>query len=87
MGIFKAGKGNFAMSLLDSDKYEDKINHIGISHARTRAPREPLAEAEQAILRSELGKLMRISRIARPGAIYAALAAAQTFSGGKLPIR
>ena len=55
MGIFKAGKGNFAMSLLDSDKYEDKINHIEISHARTLKPEEPLAEAEYAILRAGLG--------------------------------
>ena len=25
-------------AISDSDKHEDKINHIGISHARTRAP-------------------------------------------------
>ena len=65
---------------MDARKYEDEINHIEISHERTRAPKEPLAEADQSILRSELAKLMRIARIARPGAIYDASAAAQTFS-------
>ena len=34
--------------------------------------------------RSEVGKLMRIARIARLGAIENASAAAQTFSGGEL---
>ena len=71
-------------AISESNKYEDKIKHIEISHARTRTPKEPLAEAEQAILRSELEKLMRIARIARPGAIYDASAAAQTFSDGEL---
>ena len=42
-------------------------------------PNELLAEAEQTILRSDMGKLMRIARIARPDAIYDASAAAQTF--------
>ena len=42
-------------------------------------PNEILTEAGKTILRSELGKLMRIARIARPGAIYDASAAAQTF--------
>ena len=67
-----------------SDKYDGAINHIGIPHARTRTPQEPLGEAEQAHLRSELGKLMRIARIARPVVIYDALAAAQTFSDGEI---
>ena len=40
---------------------------------------DALAEEERAILRSELGKLMRI---ARPGAIYDAASAAQTFTDG-----
>ena len=39
---------------------------------------------EQSILRSELGKLMRIARIGLPGAIYDASAAAQTFAGGEM---
>ena len=70
--------------ILDSDKYEDEIKHIEISHERSRTPKEGLGEADQAILRSELGKLMRDARIARPGAIYDASAAAQTFSDGGL---
>ena len=72
------------MAISDSNKSDDEIIHIEISHARTRTPEEPLAEAEHAILRSELGKLMRIARIARPGVIYEESAAAQTFSGGEL---
>ena len=43
-----------------------------------------LTENEQTILGSELGTLMWIARIARPGAIYDASAAAQTFSTGEL---
>ena len=34
-------------------------------------------------MRSELGKLMRLSRITRPGAIYDASAAARNFAKGK----
>ena len=55
-----------------------------MTHERTRTPKEPLTEAEQAISWSELGKLMRDARIARPGAIYDASAAAQTFSDGEI---
>ena len=39
-----------------------------------------LAEVEQYIFRSELVKSMWIARIARPGAIYDASAAARTFA-------
>ena len=35
-------------------------------------------------MRSGLGKLIWIARIARPGAIYGASAAAQTFSDGEI---
>ena len=71
--------------ILDSDNYDGEINHIGISHERTRTPDEPPKDDGEAILRSELGKLMRIARIARPGAIYDVSAAAQTFSlGGRI---
>ena len=69
---------------MGSDKYDGEINHIEIPHARTRTPEEPLAEAGRANFRSELGKLMWIARIARPGVIYDALAAAQTFSDGEI---
>ena len=68
---------------MDSGNYEGG-NHIAIFHERTRPPKEPLAENEQTIFRSELGKLMRIARIARPCAIYDDSDAAQTFSDGEL---
>ena len=82
--ISKANGGNPDGIILDADKYDGEINNIGISHGRTRAPEEPSAEADQSILRSELGKLMWIARLARPGAIYDASADAQTFADGKL---
>ena len=49
-------------------------------HERMITPNEILPVAGQTILRSEVVKLMRIARIARPDAIYDASAAAQTFS-------
>ena len=72
--------------VLDPNGYEDKINHIGISHERMMNPDEILTENEQTALRSELGKLMWIARIARHDAIYDASAAAQTFSVEKMEI-
>ena len=47
--------------------------------------RRPIG-GEQTISRSGLGKLMCIARIARPGAIYAASATAQTFSVWRMGI-
>ena len=41
---------------------------------------DDLTEEEQSILRSELGELMLIARIARPGAIRDASSEAQTFT-------
>ena len=58
------------------------VDHIEIPHERPRQRNDALMVEEQAIFRSGLGKLMRIARIARPGAIYDASAAAQTFSDG-----
>ena len=60
------------------------MNHIEISHERTRAPNGPSTDDEQTILRSELGKLMWIAQLARPGAIYGDSATAQTFSAVEL---
>ena len=65
--------------VLDSNVYEGKINHIEIPHERMMGPGEILTENEQTALRSELGKLMWIARIAPPGAIYEASASAQPF--------
>ena len=82
MRISKVFREDFDGAIFYPNKYEDKINHIGISHARTRAPEKPLVEADQSIFRSEIRKSMRVARIARPCAIYDASAAAQTFSDG-----
>ena len=68
--------------ILDPDNYEGGINHIEIPHERARH-RNGALMAGQTILRSELGKLMRIARIPRPGAIYDSSVAAQTFSVAK----
>ena len=84
MKITKANNGEFGGVALDSNNYEGEIEHIEISHERTRKPNEPSAEDERAISRSELGNLVRIARIARPEAIYDASADAQTFSDGGL---
>ena len=78
------GNADFEGAILDSGNYEGKINHIGIAHERTRHPDAALAEEEHVILRSELGELMRIARIARPCAIYDASAAAQTSTCGEM---
>ena len=83
MEIGKVSDSDFECVILDSDNYEDKINQVGIPNERGRQRNVALTEEEPAILRSELGKLMRIARIARPGAIYDASAAAQTFPEGK----
>ena len=71
---------DFEGEALCSNKYENKINRIEIPRDRMITPNELLTEAEQTMLRSEMGKLMRIARISRPDAIYDASAAAQTFS-------
>ena len=68
----------------DSNNYEGEINHIEIPHERTRHRHGALTEEEQSILRSELGELMWIARISRPGAIYDDSVAAQTFYGDKM---
>ena len=67
---------------METHGYEDKIKSIEISHARTSTPHEPLTESELSILRTELGKLTSISRMARPYLIYDVAAAAQVFSKG-----
>ena len=69
--------------ILDSNNYEDEIDHIGIPHERARGRNEAITEEDHAISRSELGKLMGVARIERPGAIYDAAADSQIFSVGK----
>ena len=82
MGVAKTNNDELGGIITDSNNYAGKVNHIEISHERARRPSEPLTENEQAALRPELGRLMWIARITSPGAIYAASAAAQTFSDG-----
>ena len=84
MKIAKVNNGEFGWVALDANNYEGRINHIEISHERTREPNEPSAEDKQKILRSELGKLIFVARIVSPGAIYDDAAAAQTFPDGGL---
>ena len=70
--------------ILDTDNYEDKINHIGISHERSKKRAESLTDGEQSILRSELCELVWISRIARPGAMCDSSPSAQTFTAREI---
>ena len=84
MGISKVNNEDFDGIVPGANKYEGAINHIEIPHDRTRTPEEPLAEAEKAKFRADLGISMGIARIARPDLIYGELAAAQTFSGGAI---
>ena len=55
------------------------VNDISIVPSRAKRKGEPLTDEEQFTLRSELRELMRIARIARPGALCDASASAQTF--------
>ena len=68
--------------VLDLNKYDGEINRVGISHGRMIEPDGILTGVEQTIPMSVLGKLMRIARIARPGAIYDDSASAQTVATG-----
>ena len=61
-----------------------EIDHIGIAHEGTSHRNGAQTEEEETISRSELGKLIRIARIERPGATYDAPGAAQTFPAGKM---
>ena len=61
----------------DSDNYEDKINQIETPHGRTKQRTDTLNGEEQSNSRSELWKLIRVSRIERPGAIYEASGSTQ----------
>ena len=61
--ISKVNNANSGGVILEAGKYELKVNHIGISHERTRANKEPLAGADRTIFRSDLGKLMRMREL------------------------
>ena len=69
--------------VLDSDNSADKINQLETPHGRANRRNGALTGAAQSNLRSELWKLMCISPVARPGAIYDASATEETFTDGK----
>ena len=83
MEIEKVDTPDFKAVISDSSNYEDKINRIEIPQARSKQKDDFLTEEEQSVMRSELGKLMWLARIARPGAIYDAPAAARNFANSK----
>ena len=83
MEIEKVSDSDSEGIIIGPDNYEGEINHIEIPHERTRPRNDAIAEEEQTIPRSELGGLLRIARISRPGAIYDASAAAQIFPAWK----
>ena len=70
MEIEKIDTPDFKGVILDSNNYEDKINHIEIPQARSKQKDDFLIDEEQSAAMSELGKLMWIARIARHGAIH-----------------
>ena len=51
------------------DNYDEKSDHIEIPHGRSNMGTDALTEGRRSILRSELWKLIRVARIARPVAI------------------
>ena len=84
VGIEKAIDSDPEGIILDPNNDADRINNIEIPHEWARKRNDILTEAERTVLRAELGKLIWIARIARPGAIYNASATAQTSPGNKM---
>ena len=80
MGIGEVIDSDFEGIIAGARNYEDKNNQIETPNGRTKQRTDALTDGEEAILRSELWGLMRISWIARPGAIYDASAEAPTFT-------
>ena len=64
---------------LSPGNYEGGMRYIAILQRRDKQKKETTTEEAQFELRSELGEIMRIARIARPGALYDASVTAQTF--------
>ena len=88
IGGLKSSDSDSECVILDSDNYENYgvgICPIEIAHEGERRRNGAFTE-ERSISRSELGKWMRIAPIGRPGAIYDASAAAQTFPGAERSI-
>ena len=79
------GPRTFTGATLSANDYDGGIRDISILPVPSKLMGEPLTESAQFALRPELGGLMRISRIARPDALYGASAPAQTFEtiGGR----
>ena len=83
MGIGEVSDSDSEGIIPDAGNYEAEIKHIEMPRERARRRNEAPTEEEKAISRSKLRKLIWVARIARPGAIYDASAAAQTFAVGK----
>ena len=73
------GAETFTGATLSSTDYEGGIQDISILPGRAQQMNEPLTESAQFKLRSELGKVIRIAIIARPGVTHDASASVQTF--------
>ena len=54
-----------------------KSKNIEIAHQRSRTPSKKLTESELVIFRTEIEKLLRLSRMARPDLMYDVLEATQ----------
>ena len=79
IGIIKKEKDDFQGISMSTNGAENKIKTIETSHHRTRTPNEILTETELSILRSEIEKLTRIAKMARPDLMYDVLELAQFF--------
>ena len=71
-GDISTGANTFSGSTLRSGNYEGEIRDIAAPPRWREQMGEPLTLGEQVALRSELGMLMGIARISRPGALYGA---------------
>ena len=76
----KKEKTDFQGISVSANGAENKINTIEIPHQRTRTPSEILTGAELSIFRSEIAKLTRVAKMARPDLMYDVSEAAQMFS-------
>lgn len=73
------GARTFTGATLNPSGKEGAIQDISTLLGRVKQTDEPSTEFEQFTLCSSHGELMRIAKIARPGALYGAAVSAQTF--------
>lgn len=77
-GNTPGGAQSFTLSTLSANDYEREFKIIQ-AYRVARKMGDPLTEADQFALRTELGKIMRTPKIARQGALYESSASSQTF--------